>query len=225
LERDKFQSCKSVIIIQTHSIHPVQCQFLNLVSIHASNLFIMKLRKLYYESNSQTYKFGSITTPVIHDIRSEQQQIYPSAPTCWTSKTICTEIWKHESRRTSPKLIPVLARPSEHQIGRRFPERIRRRRRRQEHDAPGRGHPPPERVPPHAAHTPRGPRQEVRHGVLALLRLRRRWGRRGGREREARRRRRPEGAGDDPGVPEPRERAGAEEAVVVRSTVGVEEGG
>lgn len=100
----------------------------------------------------------------------------------------------------------------------RVQERFRggRRRRWQEHHAPGRNHPSPERVPRRAAQPPRGS-QEVRHAALLLRRRGDRWRRgerRDGRWQEAPRGpRRPEGAGDDPGVPEPRESAGAEEPV------------
>lgn len=89
-------------------------------------------------------------------------------------------------------------------------------RRRQEHNAPGRGELLPQRVP----HAPgrHGP-EEARHAIR-----RRRGG--GGRGRAGRRERRgrrehgcsgggggAEGAGDDPGVAEPREGARAEEAM------------
>ena len=88
---------------------------------------------------------------------------------------------------------------------------------RQERHAPGRGDPPPERVPPRAARP-----QEARRAGGLLRRGDggpRRGGRRGGPwEQEARRR--PERAGHDPGVPEPRERAGAEELVVAAALGG-----
>lgn len=107
--------------------------------------------------------------------------------------------------------------------------RRRRRRRRQEHHGPGRGQLLPERVP-RPPHSPK----KMRHAGAISRRRGGGRGRRGRRERVRWRRREhghrrgggggPERAGDDLGVAQPRERAGAEEAVVVEALVGVDRG-
>ena len=92
----------------------------------------------------------------------------------------------------------------------RFHERLRDLRRGQEHHGPGGGELLPQRV----AHPPRGRPEEARHAVPGGGGGRGRAGRRGGRrERGPRPRGVAEGARQDPGVAEPRERPRAEEAV------------